>query len=194
MQKGRDDVFIAHFYGSSNGKIELKNKQETDKVLSALKDAIYRVLSVKKGNKSKTPPPPFITSTMQQEASRKLNFSAKRTMQAAQQLYEGVDIEGLGSVGLITYMRTDSLRISDEARQSAAGYIKSVFGDKYLPEKPRYYKSKKGVQDAHEAIRLTEIGLSPDKVKIAKPDLYKLYKLIWERFVASQMQNATLKR
>ena len=192
MQKGRDDVFIAHFYGSSNGKIELKNKQETDKVLSALKDAIYRVLSVKKGNKSKTPPPPFITSTMQQEASRKLNFSAKRTMQAAQQLYEGVDIEGLGSVGLITYMRTDSLRISDEARQSAAGYIKSVFGDKYLPEKPRYYKSKKGVQDAHEAIRPTEIGLSPDKVKKSlKPDLYKLYKLIWERFVASQMQNAT---
>ncbi len=190
QQKGKTETFAAHFYGKDK-KIALKNAAQTQEVLSAVKNAEYKVASVKAGEKSRHPAPPFITSTLQQEASRKLNYTAKKTMQAAQQLYEGVDVAGLGTVGLITYMRTDSQRIAAEAQAQALEYIEKSFGKDYLPEKPRTYKSKKGAQDAHEAIRPTDVTLSPDKVKGSlKADQFKLYKLIWERFLASQMQSA----
>ena len=136
---------------------------------------------------------PSTTSTLQQEASRKLGFQARRTMKAAQELYEGVEVAGMGAVGLITYMRTDSLRISDEAQADAAKYIGEKFGIQYLPPSKRVYKSKSNAQDGHEAIRPTMIEMSPDKVKDSlSADQYKLYKLIWERFLASQMANALL--
>jgi len=184
--------FIAKFYGDTNGKIELANEQQTNKILSELENAQYEVLNVKKSVKTRTPAPPFITSTLQQEANRKLNFTSKRTMQAAQQLYEGVNVGGIGLVGLITYMRTDSLRIADEAQAAAAAFIKENYGAEYAPKKTRVYKTKKNAQDAHEAIRPSDVTITPDKIKDSvKPDLYKLYKLIWERFVASQMENAT---
>ena len=146
---------------------------------------------MKKGIRRKSPAPPFSTSTLQQEASRKLGFQARRTMKAAQELYEGVEVAGMGAVGLITYMRTDSLRISDEAQADAAKYIGEKFGTQYLPPSKRVYKSKSNAQDGHEAIRPTMIEMSPDKVKDSlSADQYKLYKLIWERFLASQMANA----
>lgn len=193
-QQGKNDkkdIFTAHFHGDKDGKIEIKDAQQANQILSSLKNAEYRVKSVKKGERTRNPAPPFITSTLQQDASRKLNFPSKKTMQAAQGLYEGIDIEGLGTVGLITYMRTDSLRISDEAQQQALEYVKEMYGAEFLPDKPRVYKTKKGAQDAHEAIRPTDVNLSPDKVKSSlRPEQYKLYKLIWERFVASQMQSA----
>jgi DNA topoisomerase-1 len=188
---GKRDAFRAGFYGDKNGKIALEDEQQTREALAALNGAEYQVTAVKKGVKTRHPAPPFITSTLQQEASRKLNYTSKRTMQAAQQLYEGVDIDGMGTVGLITYMRTDSLRIAEEARQQALTYIGETYGAEYLPEKPRVYKTRKGAQDAHEAIRPTDVNLSPAVVKASlKPELFKLYRLIWERFVASQMQNA----
>ncbi len=190
QQKGKSEGFTASFYGKSK-KIELKTQEQVKSILDELKNAEYKVASVKKSEKTRNPSPPFITSTLQQEASRKLNYSSKKTMQAAQQLYEGVDVEGLGTIGLITYMRTDSLRIATEAREATEEYIRNTFGKQYLPEKPRFYKSKKGAQDAHEAIRPTDVSLSPERVKGSlKPELFKLYKLIWERFVASQMQSA----
>ena len=148
---------------------------------------------MKKRLTKKQPSPPFITSTLQQEASKKLGFSAKRTMKAAQELYEGIDVTGIGAVGLITYMRTDSLRISDEAKAAAAQYIGTVFGEEYLPDKPRTFKSKNNAQDAHEAIRPSTPDLTPARVKEnLSSDQFKLYKLIWERFIASQMANAVL--
>ncbi len=183
--------FPAKFYGKNGKKLELKSEEEANAVLAALKDAIYKVSSVKKGIRKKSPAPPFTTSTLQQEASRKLGFRSQRTMKAAQELYEGVDLPKLGAVGLITYMRTDSLRISDEARTAASAYIGEKFGQKYLPESPRIYKTKNNAQDAHEAIRPTMPDMSPDQVKESLTgDQYKLYKLIWERFMASQMANA----
>ena len=149
--------------------------------------------ALKKSQRKKQPAPPFTTSTLQQEASRRLSFQARRTMKAAQELYEGVDVEGVGAVGLITYMRTDSLRISDEAKTAAAGLIKELYGAEYLPDAPRVYKSKNNAQDAHEAIRPTDITLTPEKIKGSlSGDQYKLYRLIWERFMASQMQNAVM--
>lgn len=182
--------FSAKLYGSSDGKkIDIiPNEEEAGKIVSALEGAEYVVSELKKGIRKKQPAPPFITSTLQQEASRKLGFTGQRTMRIAQQLYEGVDIPGVGTTGLITYMRTDSLRISEEARAAANKYIAGRFGENYLPEKPRYFKTKSGAQDAHEAIRPTSVTLSPDTVKDSlTAEQYKLYKLIWERFLASLM-------
>nr|WP_317413199.1 type I DNA topoisomerase [uncultured Solibaculum sp.] len=190
-KKGYQKQFSATFYGDQKGKIKLHNKEEADAILAMLQDAEYIVSNVKKSIRRKSPAPPFITSTLQQEASRKLGFQARRTMKAAQELYEGVEVAGMGAVGLITYMRTDSLRISEEARAAATGFIRETWGDKYLPEKPRYFKSRASAQDAHEAIRPTMPDLSPDKVKDSlSSDQYKLYKLVWERFIASLMANA----
>ena len=183
-------TFMARLYGDKDGnKIDvIPNEEEATKIVDALNDAQYVVSEVKKGKRNIQPAPPFITSTLQQEASRKLGFTGQRTMRIAQQLYEGVDIPGHGITGLITYMRTDSLRISEEARAAANNYIKGRFGDKYLPSSPRYFKSKNGVQDAHEAIRPTLIDLAPASVKDSLSlEQYKLYKLIWERFIASLM-------
>ncbi len=181
--------FIAKFYGSADGKkIDIHNEAEATAILEALENAEYKVLSVKKGVRNRQPAPPFITSTLQQEASRKCGFNAQKTMRIAQQLYEGVDISGIGSTGLITYMRTDSLRISEEARAAGNAYIVSAFGEKYLPKTPRYFKTKAGAQDAHEAIRPTDVNLTPEKLKgQLSAEQYKLYKLIWERFLSSLM-------
>ena len=186
-------VFPAAFYGDENGEIKLSSQEEADRVLAELAQAEFVVGPVKKGKKNRTPAPPFITSTLQQEASRKLGFQARRTMKAAQELYEGVEVEGLGSIGLITYMRTDSLRISEDAIADAAAYIGERWGQKYLPGKPRHFKSRANAQDGHEAIRPSTISLTPDQVKGSlTSDQYKLYKLIWERFIACQMANCVL--
>lgn len=183
--------FAAKFYGGKNGKIELTNEAQVRKILADLENAEYTVTDVKKTTKSRNPAPPFTTSTMQQEANRKLGFAARRTMQAAQQLYEGVNVGGIGLVGLITYMRTDSLRIAAEAQAAASDFIKKNYGEEYAPKSYRVYKTKKNAQDAHEAVRPSDVTITPDKIKDSvTPDLYKLYKLIWERFVASQMENA----
>ncbi|MBM6920601.1 type I DNA topoisomerase [Phocea massiliensis] len=188
-----DKPFVAKFYGKDGKKIDLHTKEETDAILASVAHADYQVMSVTNRVRQKSPAPPFTTSTMQQEASRKLGFQARRTMKAAQELYEGVDVEGLGAIGLITYMRTDSLRISDEAKAAAADYIEQTYGKAYIPQTPRVYKSKNNAQDAHEAIRPSLPELSPDKVKASlTSDQYKLYKLIWERFIASQMASALL--
>lgn len=172
------------------GDKNIANKEQSDAILADLENAQYVVKSVKKGTRRKSPTPPFITSTLQQEASRRLSFPAKRTMKAAQELYEGVDVAGMGTVGLITYMRTDSLRISDEARAAGNDYIRSTYGDKYLPGKPRFYKSKGNVQDGHEAIRPSMPGVTPESVKGSlTTDQFKIYKLVWERFIASLMES-----
>lgn len=172
------------------GDKNIANKEQSDTILADLENAQYVVKSVKKGTRRKSPTPPFITSTLQQEASRRLSFPAKRTMKAAQELYEGVDVAGMGTVGLITYMRTDSLRISDEARAAGNDYIRSTYGDKYLPSKPRFYKSKGNVQDGHEAIRPSMPGVTPESVKGSlTTDQFKIYKLVWERFIASLMES-----
>ncbi len=185
-EKGR--TFPAKFYGTAKGKMKVKTKEQADAILEQIKDATYVASQVKTGTRKVAPAPPFTTSTMQQEAHRKLNFSSRRTMKAAQELYEGVEIQGVGATGLITYMRTDSLRISDEARQAGNAYIQSHFGNDYLPQKPRVYKSKGNAQDAHEAIRPSVPSMTPDEVKDSlTADQYKLYKLIWERFMASLM-------
>ena len=186
-------VFAAKLSAIDGKKAELANKEQTDEVLKRLENAVYTVTDVKKRVTRKQPAPPFITSTLQQEASKRMGFQAKRTMKAAQELYEGVEIEGMGAVGLITYMRTDSLRISDEARDAAAKCIEEIYGKEYLPPSPRVFKSKKNAQDAHEAIRPSLPELTPDRVKASlTTDQFKIYKLIWERFIASQMANALL--
>lgn len=185
-EKGRQ--FPAKFYGTAAGKLAVKTKAEADAILAKLQGATYVASGVKTGTRKVSPAPPFTTSTMQQEANRKLNFSSKRTMKTAQELYEGVEIEGVGATGLITYMRTDSLRISDEARQAGNAYIREHFGADYLPPKARVYKQKNNAQDAHEAIRPSVPSMTPEQVKTSlTPDQYKLYKLIWERFMASLM-------
>ncbi|MDR2074103.1 MAG: type I DNA topoisomerase [Oscillospiraceae bacterium] len=184
---GGNKVFQAQFYGKEK-EIKLKTQAQVEKILEDLEGAQYVVNSVKKGKRNKNPAPPFITSTMQQEASRKLNFSAKKTMKTAQELYEGVEVEGIGAVGLITYMRTDSLRISQEAAKETSDFIEKKWGKDYLPSVPRRFKVKAGSQDAHEAIRPTMPSFDPERVKISlTSDQFKLYKLIWARFVASQM-------
>ena len=181
--------FEARFYGKNGKKLEIHSKQETDEVLEGIKNAKYIVSEVKKGEKKRTPAPPFTTSTMQQEASRKLGFTLKKTMSVAQGLYEGVRIPEKGTVGLITYMRTDSTRISDVARAAAKEYIVKNYGEKYYEN--RYYKTNKEAQDAHEAIRPTSIDVNPEDIKdVITKDQYKLYKLIYNRFMASQMANA----
>lgn len=182
-------AFSAAFYGKEKEKIKIENKEQSDKILSDLDGAEYIVTGVKKGSRKKNPTPPFTTSTLQQEASRRLSFQARRTMKAAQELYEGVDAGELGTVGLITYMRTDSLRISDDARAEGNAYITENYGEKYLPKKPRNYKSKSNIQDGHEAIRPSMPKVAPERVKpYLTSDQYKIYKLIWERFIASLME------
>ena len=184
-----DDKFIARFYGKDGKKIELHKKEEVDEILQNLKNAKYIVTDVKKGEKKRTPAPPFTTSTMQQEASRKLSFPIRKTMQVAQRLYEGVKVEDRGTVGLITYMRTDSTRISEEARNAAKTHITNKYGANYYEN--RYYRTKAGAQDAHEGIRPTYIDLEPEKIKDSlTPDEFKLYRLIYNRFIASQMAPA----
>ena len=181
--------FEAKFYGKNNKKIEIHSKEEIDKILEDIENAKYVVKEVKKGEKKRNAAPPFTTSTMQQEASRKLGFTLKKTMSVAQGLYEGVKISEKGSVGLITYMRTDSTRISEVARQAAKEHIVNTYGEQYYEN--RYYKAKKDSQDAHEAIRPTYADLEPDKIKDSlTKDQYKLYKLIYNRFMASQMSSA----
>ncbi|MBP5605708.1 MAG: type I DNA topoisomerase, partial [Ruminiclostridium sp.] len=174
-------------------KAELKTKEDADRILDYLKDKDFIVASIKKSVRKKQPAPPFTTSTLQQEASRRLSFNARRTMKTAQELYEGIELEGRGAVGLITYMRTDSLRISEEAQKKAAEIIRARYGDEYVPSKPRIYKSKNNAQDAHEAIRPSTIDILPEEIRSSlTSDQFKLYKLIWERFMASQMENALL--
>ncbi len=183
-------AFKAQFTGDETGKVKITNKEQSDMYLARLDGAEYTATSVKKGVRRRQPAPPFTTSTMQQEASRKLNFQARKTMKVAQELYEGVEVKGFGSVGLITYMRTDSLRISEESRAAANDYIKNTFGEEYLPEKPRYFKTKANAQDGHEAIRPTMMAITPEVAKSSlTTDQYKLYNLIWKRFVASLMSN-----
>ena len=189
IEESENKTFTAKFYGKNNKKIELHSKEEVDKILDDLKGAKYIVDDVKKSERKRTPAPPFTTSTMQQEASRKLGFTLKKTMSVAQGLYEGVNITGHGSVGLITYMRTDSTRISDVARQSAKKYIYEKYGENYYEN--RFYKTKDDAQDAHEAIRPTYVELNPEEIKSSLTnDQYKLYKLIYNRFIASQMSQA----
>ena len=181
--------FEAKFYGKNGKKQEIHNKEEADEILKNIKNTKYIVEDVKKGEKKRTPAPPFTTSTMQQEASRKLGFTLKKTMSIAQGLYEGVKIPERGTIGLITYMRTDSTRISEEARAAAKAHIVGTYGENYYEN--RYYKTNKEAQDAHEGIRPTYADLEPDKIKDAlTKDQYKLYKLIYNRFIASQMASA----
>ena len=188
-QNARD--FTAHFFGTEAGKLELPDEQSVQTVLSAIKGQPYQVKTVKNARKKRQPAPPFTTSTLQQEASRKLNMTPARTMAIAQQLYEGVDITGEGTVGLITYMRTDSLRISDEAQADARGFIQERYGKGYVPAAPRQYKTKAGAQDAHEAIRPSNVKLTPESIRgDLTAEQYRLYRLIWSRFLASQMANA----
>lgn len=181
--------FEARFYGKNGKKQEIHSKEEIDKILKTIEKAKYTVSEVKKGEKKRNPAPPFTTSTMQQEASRKLGFTLKKTMSVAQGLYEGVKIAEKGTVGLITYMRTDSTRISEEARAAAKTQIVATYGEEYYEN--RYYKTSKDAQDAHEGIRPTYADIEPDKIKdeLTK-DQYKLYKLIYNRFMASQMKPA----
>lgn len=191
LPKGSKKAFEASFYGTPDEKMKLSSQEETDRILAALEGAEYTVTHIKKGTQRKSPSPPFITSTLQQEAAKKLGFRSARTMKVAQELYEGVDVQGIGAVGLITYMRTDSLRISEEAIQAAAEYIEGRWGKKYLPASPRHFKSRASAQDGHEAIRPSTISLTPDSIRQSlTPDQYKLYKLIWERFIACQMANS----
>ncbi len=181
-------TFSAALTGDENGKVKIENKEQTDKYLARLDGAEYIADSVKKGTRKKQPSPPFITSSMQQDASRKLNFQAQKTMKLAQELYEGVEVAGYGVTGLITYMRTDSLRISEEARAAANSFITKTYGEKYFPEKPRYFKTRANAQDGHEAIRPTNIEITPQIAKASLTnDQYKLYNLIWCRYVASLM-------
>ena len=184
----KGEVFKAKFYGRDGKKIELSNEAEVNEMLSAAAQGEFRVESVKRALKQRRPAPPFITSTLQQEANRRLSFQSQKTMLVAQELYEGVNIGEKNAHGLITYMRTDSLRISDEARESAKNVIINNYGAEYYPKTPNVYKLKKNAQDAHEAIRPTDPAITPESLrgKISN-DQYKLYKLIWERFIASQM-------
>ena len=187
---GKPGSFVAHYYGSP-AKRELGSEEETLAVINDITGKEFSVTNVKKAEKKRSSAPPFTTSTLQQEASRKLNMTPKKTMMIAQQLYEGVDVEGEGTLGLITYMRTDSLRLSDEAMAEAANFIRSRYGSEYYYGKFHVYKTKSGAQDAHEAIRPTHVDLDPERVRHSlTPDQYRLYKLIWSRFLASQMANA----
>ena len=184
-----------HFWGDATGKVRLNSEAEAMRVVSAVKGKPYTVSSVKRASRHKTPAPPFTTSTMQQEAAKKLGFQSQKIMKVAQELYEGVNLgaEFGGTQGLITYMRTDSLRISADAQEAAKVFITGKYGEKYYPSAPRVYKTKAGAQDAHEAIRPARVDLEPAKIrKLLSNDQFKLYKLIWERFLASQMESAVL--
>jgi len=182
--------FVLKLISYGKEKVEIFSEEEANKIIEELKRGKFIVKSIKDSKRSKNPLPPFITSTLQQDAYKKLSYTTKKTMNIAQKLYEGVTIEGHGTVGLITYMRTDSTRISEEAQANCHDFIIKNYDKKYVPETRRVYKSKKNAQDAHEAIRPSDVYLTPDKVKVSLPDeQYKLYKLIWERYVASQMSN-----
>ncbi|MBR4318767.1 MAG: type I DNA topoisomerase, partial [Oscillospiraceae bacterium] len=171
--------FAAKLATVDGKKIEISDKTQTDAILERIRKVDFIVKSIKKRVTKKQPSPPFITSTLQQEASKRLGFQSKRTMKATQELYEGIDVNGMGAVGLITYMRTDSLRISADAQKAAADYIKATYGENYLPDKPRVFKTKKNAQDAHEAIRPSMPDVTPDSIKNSlTSDQYKLYKLI----------------
>lgn len=188
---GEKKPLIAKFYGDKNGKLELNNEKQMQAVADEVKKCKFTVESVKRGEKIKKVPLPFTTSTLQQEAAKTLNFSTQKTMRLAQQLYEGVDIEGRGTIGVITYLRTDSTRIADEAQAMAAEYIKSSYGEKYLGNAEGAKNSKKKIQDAHEAIRPTDVTLPLAVIKDSlSRDQFRLYQLIWKRFVASQMSPA----
>ncbi len=182
--------FKTQFYGKEK-KIELKNKEQVDAILEEVNASHFEVGTIKRQDKNRAPAPPFITSTLQQEASRKLNMTPRRAMSIAQQLYEGIDLADEGTVGLITYMRTDSLRISEEAMSDAKTFITGRYGEAYYPSKPRYYKTKAGAQEAHEAIRPSDVKLTPESIKKdLTVEQFRLYKLIWGRFLASQMASA----
>lgn len=180
--------FLAKYYGTGGKKCEITTEEQANALRAAAEKEPFIIKSIKMGTRQKNPAPPFITSTLQQDASRRFGFQAKRTMKVAQELYEGINLPDLGAVGLITYMRTDSLRISDEALSAAHDYIQRTYGENYALAKPRTFRSKSNAQDGHEAIRPTMIDLAPAKIKESlSSDQYKLYKLVWERFIASQM-------
>ena len=192
LKKGKKS-FPVKLTTKNKKKIEIKNKEQADQIIDELKENEYIVSKIKKGTKNKNPLAPFTTSTLQQEASKKLNFMTKKTMSVAQQLYEGVEVKKFGTVGLITYMRTDSVRISKEAQEKALNLIDETYGKEYVPEEPRVYKGKKNIQDAHEAIRPTYVEITPEIAKAnLSNDQYKLYALIWKRFIASQMATCIL--
>ncbi|QXM06157.1 type I DNA topoisomerase [Crassaminicella indica] len=189
--ENKKEVFESKFYGTIDQKIDLKNEDMVEEIVKKLKQGTFIVSEVKRKEKKRNPYPPFTTSSLQQEAANRLGFTTKKTMMIAQQLYEGIDIEGEGSVGLITYIRTDSTRISNEAKENTKKYIIEKFSSEYIADEEKKYKTKKEAQDAHEAIRPTSIERTPDKIKSSlKKAQYQLYKLIWERFLASQMKNA----
>lgn len=189
--KNKNKEFTVSFYGDKKGKIEITGKEQLDKIISQLKDSKFTVNDIKKGSRTRKCPIPFTTSTMQQEASKALNFSTQKTMRIAQQLYEGVEIKGRGSIGLITYLRTDSTRVSETAEAQVKEFIQDNYGPDYMAKEIATKKSNKKIQDAHEAIRPTDVTLTPDQVKAQLPrDQFRLYQLIWKRFVASRMGNA----
>ena len=188
--KGTKKNLVAKFHGDENGKLDIHNREELDKILKALKKVKYSIEDIKKGERVKKAPLPFTTSTLQQEASKTLNFTTQKTMRIAQQLYEGVDVKGLGTIGLITYLRTDSTRVADEAQAMAEAFIESKYGKEYM-HKDIAKKDGKKIQDAHEAIRPTDVSLTPTMVKDSlSREQYRMYTLIWKRFVASQMAAA----
>ena len=183
--------FLAHYYGKNGKKEEPSSAQQVDAIMAEIRNAVFSVKSIKRTDKQRSPSPPFTTSTLQQEASRKLNMTPRRTMAIAQQLYEGVDVSGEGTVGLITYMRTDSLRLSEEALGAARTFILGRYGKDYYPAATRRFKTKEGAQDAHEAIRPSNVELTPERIKHdLTGEQYRLYRLIWSRFLACQMANA----
>lgn len=189
--KGEKKSITAKYYGTTEGKVSIVNREKTEEIINSLEGSQYHVIEVKKGERTKKEPLPFTTSTLQQEASKVLNFSTQKTMRLAQQLYEGVDIKGEGTVGLITYLRTDSTRVSEEAEAAARDYITGHYGEKYNVGEVLDKKNGQKIQDAHEAIRPTDINRSPIEIKEQLPrDLFRLYQLIWKRFTASRMAPA----
>ncbi|SJZ63862.1 type I DNA topoisomerase [Selenihalanaerobacter shriftii] len=192
--ESENQPFEAKLHRINNNKFKIKNEKEVNQAVSEIKQNQFNIKELKERKRRRNPSPPFTTSSLQQKAANSLNFSAKKTMYIAQQLYEGLDIGAEGTIGLITYIRTDSTRISKEAQKEARGYIKKNYGDKYCPKTPKKYKTKSGAQDAHEAIRPTSVLREPKKVKkYLNNDQYRLYKMLWERFVASQMNPAIYK-
>ena len=189
--KGMKKTFRANFYGNKDGKLAISSEKEADEIVAAVKDATFKVAEIKMGERKRQPAPPFTTSTLQQEAAKTLNFSTQKTMRLAQQLYEGVDVKGHGTVGLITYLRTDSIRVSEEADEAAKQFVTDNYGIDFVMESEQKKSDKKKIQDAHEAIRPTYVDITPAEVKESlSRDLFRLYQLIWKRFLASRMQAA----
>lgn len=194
FKTNKNKVIKSKFHGKNGKKLEIKNREEVDKILDNIKDGKFIIKEVKEGRRTKNPSAPFTTSTLQQEASKIFGYTSSKTMMIAQQLYEGINIKGEGTVGLVSYIRTDSVRISDEAYEQVKDYVLNEFGEEYFAKERKKYKSKGKTQDAHEAIRPTYTERTPDSIKESlTPDQYKLYKLIWERFVSSQMSPAIYK-